>query len=295
MSVELHGHRGARGLLPENTIEGFKAAIALGVDFIEIDVGLSRDGQVVIHHDLALNPDIAQIGGVPIRAKSLVRSLSVAELKKYDVGRLRPESEYGKQFPNQKVVDGAKIPTLGELLSLHELLAKPDVRLNIEIKTSPELPDATVAPEVISAVVLREIDAHRFRERCRVQSFDWRNLVHLRELAPDLELGFLTPAKMHWKRIAAKSAMPGWWSAGFEFEAATGSLVAAIRRAGGRHWGPYFGDVTAEDVRIARMTGLKVNVWTVNELPDIQRMQGLGVDAITTDYPDRGRQVLGRS
>jgi len=285
-AVELHGHRGARGLAPENTLEGFKVALSHGVDFLEIDVGLSRDNQVIIHHDRSLNVAATRRNGEWIDQPIQIRSLSVMELQVYDVGRLNPSSSSAALFPDQVPVDGARIPTLAQLLLLPEFAAGLQTRLNIEIKTSPDAPDETASPEDLCDALLREIDAHGLRQRCRIQSFDWRNLIYLRELAPDLELGFLT--------LSMNDCEGSRWFAGLEqdFDGTTVSLIEAIRRVGGQCWGPDFATISVDDVACAQAHGIKVSVWTVNAVPDMHRMLAFGVDAITTDYPDRARALL---
>src|SRR3990170_8794330 len=118
MAIDLQGHRGARGLLPENTLPGFERAIALGVTTLELDVGVTRDGVVVIHHDRTLNPDLARgPDGQWVRAPApAIHSLTFAELQRYDVGRIRPGSEYFAKFKDQKPIDGTRIPKLDQLL-----------------------------------------------------------------------------------------------------------------------------------------------------------------------------------
>ena len=108
---DLQGHRGARGHAPENTLPGFERALAIGVDTLELDVGVTRDGVVVIHHDRRLNPDLARgPDGNWVAAPAPHDSFSrpIRELQRYDVGRLRPGSEYAQRFPHQKPVDGTR-------------------------------------------------------------------------------------------------------------------------------------------------------------------------------------------
>src|ERR671914_573206 len=136
VSFDLQGHRGARGHAPENTLAGFERALAIGVDTLELDVGVTRDGVVVIHHDRRLNPDVARgPDGQWVSAPAAsIFSLSYPELQNYDVGRIRPGSEYARRFPHQKPIDGARIPRLSELFAI----AGPTVRFNIETKISPD-------------------------------------------------------------------------------------------------------------------------------------------------------------
>src|SRR5687768_16976055 len=120
MAIDLQGHRGARGLLPENTLPAFERAIALGVTTVELDVGITRDGVVVVHHDRTLNPDLARgPDGQWVKAPApTIFSLTFEQLKTYDVGRLRPGSEYLSRFKDQKPADGTRIPKLEDVLKL---------------------------------------------------------------------------------------------------------------------------------------------------------------------------------
>jgi glycerophosphoryl diester phosphodiesterase len=292
--VELHGHRGARGLAPENTLLSIHAAMRFAVDFIEIDVGMSRDHEIVIHHDHALNPDIVRLGGKWIPQPLLLKTLTAAELAAYDVGRLKPGTQYAGDYPGQTPVDGERIPLLRQLLEMPELVSREAIRLNIEIKTSPFLPDETFAPSEICKVLSSLIVQHGFQDRVRVQSFDWRNLLELRRIAPAIPLGFLTSRRSARDNAGAGGARPpnSEWFGGIDLNDFGGSLPLAISRLGGRVWGPDYRDLRPLDVEAAHAHGLKVVVWTVNGPESMREMLAMGVDGITTDYPDIGRRVI---
>ncbi len=129
-ALDLQGHRGARGHAPENTLPGFELAVSMGVDTLELDVGVTRDGVVVIHHDRRLNPDVARKDGEWVKPPApLINALSFTETQRYDVGRIRPGSEYAARFPHQKPLDGTRIPRLDGLLGK---MRGGKVRFNIE-------------------------------------------------------------------------------------------------------------------------------------------------------------------
>ena len=119
-AFDLQGHRGARGLAPENTLTAFQIALDLGVDTLECDMAITRDGVVVIYHDLRLNPDITRgpDGKWLDKPGPEISALTFEELQQYDVGRIKPGTDYARQFPEQKAVDGTRIPRLADLFDL---------------------------------------------------------------------------------------------------------------------------------------------------------------------------------
>jgi len=127
--MDVQGHRGCRGYLPENTLPAFSRALEIGVDTLELDVGVTRDGVVVVHHERGLNPGIARgPDGKWVTRATPINHMTWAELQTYDVGRLDPSSAYGRQFANQKPVDGTRVPKLSDLFAL---AGKSNVRFNI--------------------------------------------------------------------------------------------------------------------------------------------------------------------
>ena len=155
-ALDLQGHRGARGLAPENTLAGFAAALAIGVSTLEMDLGVTADDRLVVLHDSRLAPAITRgpDGRWLQPPTPAVRSLTLAELRTYDVGRIDPASKYAARYPKQKALDGVPMPLLAELLALPALRDKEKVCLNIEIKTSPNAPDLTARPEAMADAVV---------------------------------------------------------------------------------------------------------------------------------------------
>src|ERR1700733_7547917 len=152
-AFDLQGHRGARGLAPENTLEAFAAALAIGVTTLELDLVMTKDGVLAVSHDLALNPDLTRgPDGKFLEAQGpAIRSLTLSELKSYDVGRLKPGTAYAGRFPEQKPADGARIPALMEVFALAGRLKADHVRFNIETKLTPSSSAQTPDTETFAA------------------------------------------------------------------------------------------------------------------------------------------------
>ncbi len=281
------GHRGAAGLAPENTLAAFSQAIASGADGVELDVLLSADGELVVHHDFALKSHIARgpdgnwVGAI---RKILIKDLSLAQLKRYDVGRLKPGTSYARKYPDQQPVDGLRIPTLRQVISLLKEKAAPDFMLFIEIKTSPEKPLLTPMPETVAEAVVEMVRGEKFVSRTRILSFDWRALAHVQKLAPEIPTVYLTSQHKPLKPFdTAKTLL---WTAGLDPADHDGSLLKMIRAAGGRQWAERNGRITAHLVKQAHEAGIRVYAWTVDSKSDMIQLIHMGVDGIITNRPD---------
>ncbi len=292
-AFDLQGHRGARGLAPENTLPAFAAALSIGVSTLELDVGLTKDGVVVITHDRGLNPDLARDAqgswiGLP---GPLIRDVTFAQLQRYDVGRLRPGSEYAKRYPDQKPVDGARIPRLADLFELVKKAGNTAVRFNIETKLSPEEPAQTADPETFAKALLEVVRASGMESRAAIQSFDWRTLQAVQRLAPVVPTVYLTSQQKWGDNVRAGDPAGSPWVAGFQHKD-HGSVPRMVKAAGGAVWSPFHGDLDAAKLAEARALGLKVVPWTVNDQPTMHRLIIMGVDGIITDRPDLLRAVM---
>ena len=293
-SIEIQGHRGARGLLPENTIPAFERAIELGVDVLELDLGMSRDGIPVVHHDRALDPDRTRDAGGAWLAPpgAFVNTLDLAALSELDVGRAAPGSKVAKRFPDQSPRDGTRIPTLAEVLALGRGPGANGVRFNIETKVTPLAPEETAGPEKFARAVAAVLRSEGMLDRANLQSFDWRVLHEARKLAPDLSTVCLTAEQSWHDNILRGRPGPSPWTAGLDIEEFDGSVPRMVETAGCAVWSPYYRDLTEDALTEARALGLKVVVWTVNEVEEMLALARLGVDGIITDYPDRALDAL---
>lgn len=290
--LDLQGHRGARGLLPENTLPAFAHALTLGVTTLELDVAVTRDGVLVVSHDATLNTDITRgpDGQWLERNDLAIHTLSYTELQHYDLGRIRPGTDYAQRFAHQQAVDGTRMPRLTDVFALARRAGNDRVRFNIETKLSPDHPQRTLPPAEFARALIALIRAEKLESRVTIQSFDWRTLQAVQQEAPQIATVYLS-VQQAWQDNIHAGAASSPWTAGKHVSRFGGSLPKLVQAAGGAIWSPYFGDVTAAAVRDAQQLGLKVVVWTVNEELDMVRMIDLGVDGIISDYPDRLRRV----
>jgi glycerophosphoryl diester phosphodiesterase len=292
-AFDLQGHRGARGLAPENTLAGFQRTLDLGVTTLETDVVITKDDVPVIAHDRYVNPDLARgPDGVYVAGKDvLVRSLTLAELRRYDIGTLNPAGAYARQWPEQKAAAGERYPTLAELLQLIKASGKP-VRLNLETKLSPEKPGDTPPPAEFARLVIEVLKQEGFIERTTLQSFDWRTLAAARAQAPGLATSCLTIIGRNFDNVTGAFGRPSRWTNGLELAAYDHSVPRLVQAAGCGTWAMQFGNLTPGALAEARALGLKVIPWTVNEPADMARLVDWQVDGLITDYPDRLRKVM---
>ncbi|MEK6246444.1 MAG: glycerophosphodiester phosphodiesterase [Pseudomonadota bacterium] len=291
-ALDLQGHRGARGLLPENTLPSFERALALGVTTLELDIAITSDGVLVISHDPALNPDLTRdaSGRYLEQRGPAIHSMTWAQVQTYDVGRLKAGTEYARQFPDQMPVDGTRIPRLSDLFDLVKRSGDDKVRFAIETKLSPDRPEETPLPEPFARAVVEEIRKAGMAGRSQILSFDWRTLQVVQKIAPEIASVYLS-IQRRMDNIAAGRPEGSRWTAGFQYRD-YGSIPKMIKAAGGSHWSVYFGDLSPELVKEAQSLGLKVLVWTVNDPAAMDRMIGYGVDGLITDRPDVARKVL---
>jgi glycerophosphoryl diester phosphodiesterase len=286
---DLQGHRGARGLAPENTLVAFAKALGIGVTTLELDVAMTKDGVLVVSHNTKLNPDISRLNGAFLRADGpVIRTLTLADVKSYDVGRLKPETVYAQSFAQQTAVDGTAIPTLAEVFDLAKATT---VRFNIETKITPASGDETPDPETFVRAIIETATTAGVLDRILIQSFDWRTLRVAQTLAPAIPRACLTSETFRFDTIQRWRRGASPWT-GLDASRFGGSTPQVLKAAGCDLWSPNFANVTAESIREAKEAGLLVVPWTVNEPTDAERLIGWGVDGLITDYPDRVRAVL---
>jgi len=291
---DLQGHRGARGLMPENTLAGFAKALSIGVTTLELDVGLTRDRVVIVTHNPRLEPETTrdEKGNWLTETGPAIWSLTLEELTAYDVGRLNPETDYGGLYPRQIPVDGSRIPTLTQVMDLVHRSGNTDVRLNIETKLHPMKPGLTTLPGDFVSAILEVARDKNFLHRITIQSFDWRTLQETQRQSPGIPTAYLT-VQQPWKDNVEKgSPGPSPWTAGYDIDDFNGNIPRMIKAAGGHIWSSYYREITARDIVLAHELQLAVKVWTVNDVAHMESLIDIGVDGIITDYPDLLRKVL---
>lgn len=245
--ILVHGHRGARARRPENTIPAFKYAIEQGVDVLELDVAVTKDGIAVVSHDPLINATICSgpKTGIPIH------TLSLAELHEYDCGAKR-----NPNFATQVPVPGTHIPTLDEVFDLSR---GTKVWFNVETKIFADHPEYTPGPEEFTQMILDLMRKHGIEKRVILQSFDPRTLRVMKKLDPSIPRAALFETDRDWPEVAR------------EFEATL--------------YSPDYHLVTKERVAQAHASGLQVVPWTVDKQEDWQKMVDAKIDAIITDDP----------
>ncbi len=257
-SFDLQGHRGARGLMPENSLSALEAALALGVTTLELDTVMTGDGVVVVHHDRRLMPErtrdtagnwLEEEGAAPLIG------LTRAELAAYDIGRARPGSRVARRYPEQQGLDGVAIPTLVEVLARAEALSGGRIRYNIETKISPLSPEDSAEPAAFAETLVATIRAAGVAERAAVQSFDWRTLQRVQEIAPEVETVYLTAEQSWLDNLGRGAREPSPWIGGLAIDWSEVTPPAAVKAAGGAVWSPFYRDLRAQDLREAMSPG----------------------------------------
>ncbi|MBS0522533.1 MAG: glycerophosphodiester phosphodiesterase [Proteobacteria bacterium] len=288
-AFDLQAHRGGRGLAPENTMGAFRQAAALGVTTIETDLAITKDDVVVLSHEPRLNPDLVRgpdgkwIDG----AGPTIRSLTLAELKRYDIGRINPASAYSRMFPKQIAIDGERFPVLTEVYSA---IPAP-MRFNIEIKTDPTRPNETANPGDFTRLVVDAVKGSKAADRTMIQSFDWRTLIEARRRAPEIPTACLTIETHNSDTVRRDDAMPSPWLGGLDLKAYGGSVPQLAKAAGCAVWSPFWRNLTPETLAESHKLGLQVIPWTVNAPTDIARLIDQKVDGVITDYPEQGMAI----
>lgn len=257
--LSVHGHKGTRGTRPENTLPAFEEALRAGVDVLEMDLAVTKDGYLVVSHDPYVTPARC-LGrdGTKLSSPVAIRSLTLEELRRYDCG-----SQRNPAFPRQETSPGAGIPTLDEvfgMVSASTIPAARTVEFNIETKIFPWEPTLAPDPDEFARLTAETVVRNQMENRVIAQSFDSRTLRALKKIEPAIRTSQLTHEELL-------------------------DIVPALKSANTDIWSPNYRWITADAVKAVRAAGIKVAPWTVNTEEEWNAVMALGVDAIITDYP----------
>lgn len=305
--MKLIAHRGGAGLRIENSLAAFEKALDLGAEGAELDVHLSHDGQVVVHHDDTLNSAYCRHAGgdwISEAQRRPLAEMTYAQMQSFDIGTPRPGTAYANEFNRIEPVPEQRIPRLQDVVSL--VKARSDrFFLLVEIK-APLLNADTQYLRTLFDATLAVIDAQDFAARTIFCSFDWGVMRHVKQVRADLAT-WLISAPLSWfasgqppatdippaadklaaiRELEASGEAP--WYAGFDPRRFDGSYPRAVAAAGANAWYPYHRDCTKQTCDQSRALGLDTAAWTVN-LQDEQalhRVAKTGVDYLAVDYPD---------
>lgn len=279
---DIQGHRGCRGLMPENSFLAFEYALELGVDTIELDTVVTADGVVVVYHDFFLSPERVRENGQFITERVLIKDLTLSRLREYDIGSIaEPE-----KWPDQLQANGQVIPTLEEVIRLVEAyntFSEKKVRLNIEIKASPIEPELTVDLRQHVESVMDLVERYGIGEFVIIQSFFWKAL----KIVDEIDGNVLTAALVSSTNLDKTAWTDGLklWQFGFDI----GKMLASI---GVDIVAPSYTIMADGWIQSAHDAGLDIIPWTVNDTSEMERLIELGIDGMITDYPDRLIKLL---
>jgi glycerophosphoryl diester phosphodiesterase len=313
-AVQVYAHRGARSFAPENTMPAYRGTLRIGTDWVDMDVVLTQDGEVLISHDPVLNPDIVRDAHGKFLAKNketlakaspekkaeytkkyAVKNLSLDELRQFDVGRLNHDSAYSKFFPEQIVVDGTRMPTLREVVRFVNKTTKNKVGFQIEMKTDPAHPEYSADPKKFAEALYKVLKEEKIVPRAEIQAFDFQCLEALQKLDKKVKTAYLS-SRDNEKGGAddffgTDPKVSGLWTGG-KLAKDYGSIPKMVKALGGFAWEPEDAELTKESLDEAHKLGLKVVVWswpeqlgTAFDAKMVEKMIDWGVDGIITDDP----------
>jgi glycerophosphoryl diester phosphodiesterase len=284
--IKIYGHRGARGDLPENTLESFKYLFDNAINAYETDILISKDLVPVITHDFRLDPSLTKDKeGNWIKDENIkIFDLTYDEISNFDVGSLNKLTRYGRRFVNQRSLENQKIPKLSELLELSSKNVLQNLLINLEIKSTPDEKNLTPDPKDLVQIVLNEINNSNLKEKIIISSFDWRILREVKKQSPEIPRAYLTFQQEKGMKIKKTIYSKSPWIDHIPLTIVY-DLPKIIKELGGSAWHPYYKDINKKAVKDAHDNNLPVNVWTVNDEDDMLKMIEYGVDGIMTDYP----------
>ena len=284
--IKIYGHRGARGDLPENTLDSFKYLFENNINAYETDILISKDLIPVITHDFRLDPSLTkdEEGDWITDENIKIFDLTYNEILKFDVGSLNKLTRYGRRFLNQRSLENQKIPKLDELLELSSKNLSQDTIINLEIKSTPDEKNLTPSPKEMVQIVLNDIKKSNLQDKIIISSFDWRILREVKNQSPEISRAYLTFQQEKGLKIKKTIYSKSPWIDHIPLTIVY-DLPKIIKELGGSAWHPYYKDINKKAVKDAHDYNLPVNVWTVNDEYNMLKMIEYEVDGIMTDYP----------
>lgn len=298
--MQVYGHRGARGLAPGSTLPSYQTALDLGVDAVDMDIQMTRDGVLVVYHDFYLNSEVIRdASGSYITNKPLLKDLTYKELQQYDVGVSKPGGHLVKLFPDQKPAPGSKICSLEQIIQLVKK-QNEKTKIQIEIKYYPKQPGQSFSPDKIVNELAKIIRQENIVDRVEVQAFDWSCLQMLKQINPNIKVSYLTRPDITEKIKSTDPVNAKLYTGGYLLSNYDNSIPKMILALGGNIWGPRDVEVTKELVQECHDLGLRVVTWSlVEKLGEqfvsemIDHLIDCKVDGIITDRPDLLINYLG--
>ncbi len=294
---DIEFHRGGRDARPENTLYAYQYALENGASTIECDMQLTADGELVMSHNSALNPDITiDLDGNRIKENTYyINDMTLNDIKNVNVGNMDKSSEYYEMHGKSQVEKDATIPSLKELFQLVKDSGDEAVKISVEAKTYPDQALGVIYEKSADKDKLLErfislVKEFGFEKRVILQSFDWDVLVRMERKEPTIETIALYSEQPSWGTPDAttlwldkKETSP--WLAGINIHDYNDNPVKATHSIGIDHISPYWEEVTVELVNEAHSYGMKVIHWTVNNATDMKKLYDMGVDGMITDRP----------
>ena len=273
-AVEFQGHRGARGLYPENSLKSFETAMKFNATTLELDTVLTADGQLVVHHDRDINPDLCLgPGEIELEEKAIIDT-DLEELKGLDCG-----SKTHPDFPRQKAIPGLKLVTLDEVIEFvlkkeKEEFSGKKFLFNIEVKLKKKYRKKLIKKHV--ARLIEIIQEYKIEDRVTVQSFEMKAIKVAKKLAPEIPTAALFEPS-YWQGFRLWAG----WGKGIQDE-----IIAQALKVNADIIAVHFIYVDFRFVKLCHMKNLKIYVWTVNDKEKMYSLLEEGVDGIISDYPD---------
>jgi len=269
-------------------------SLEIGVHALDIDVAITKDNIVVGSHDPYLNKDFTrdlQNDSQWLKNNNIkINKLNFSELKRYDVGKIDPNSDYGYKYPDQKSLDGEFIPSVSQVIDLIKEYNKK-TKIQIEIKTRPDRDSSKFVKNFVDHIIL-VLRQQNYLEYAELQSFDWRVLQYAKQVEPKIKTSYITKKYNFWERLYHLVFGAPDWKAGHLLTNYKNSIPYMITRLGGDIWCPNYKGLSEEYVKEAHAYNLKVIPWTVNDEVEMLSLIKMGVDGIITDRPDILKKII---